>query len=254
MPAGAQTTVRLLYDDLMRRRGNLKQTSAHLAYMIYETPAEYFSGDACLADQFTDFRAPFSDTKLIEVAAETPFSTRTFSIFRRPDRLLENYLHARILWSENADLYGFPIHGRRGSIYGRGQRTRYLLSRFANLARRRFNRKPAPAPLEDWNGWFRNELSPMVGLLAQGALIRNYIREPFIQRAISQNDARQLDKLLTAEMILRLARSRWQRSAIPLPEIQEAAFRGRWRLMSKPVILIVSYFFAPKPRRWSEAI
>ena len=125
----AESTVRSLVDHLTKRSGNQKETSAHLAYMIYETPAEYFSGIACLADQFTDLRAPFSDIQLIKVAAETPFSTRTFSIFGWSDRLLENYLHARILWSENATLYSLPIHGRAASIYGRGQRLRYWASR-----------------------------------------------------------------------------------------------------------------------------
>jgi asparagine synthetase B (glutamine-hydrolysing) len=214
----AERSLAQLTEGLAARYGDLRRPESHLAYMTYEVPAEYFSGEASIADHFADFRSPFCDTEALSFAYSTALSTLGFSKFAlgAPDVLGESRFPAALI-AANPSLAALPIAGKPLWVYQRGSRAGFAFYRAKSAWLRRLPGRAPTAPLEDWKSWFGGPLRPFAsGLLGPRARIEDYVRRDFIDACLNgarANWPHWLNKLVTMELVLRLAHQGWRRVA-----------------------------------------
>lgn len=207
----AWETMTALKERLSARYGDVRSTAAHLGYLAYETPAEYFSGEASIADQYVDFRTPFCDRDVVDFAFSSNLSTLTFSRFGSygKDGLAKNYLPAHLVASNEA-LAQWPIHGKPLDVFTGRKRTRYVTSAvLGRVARRLAPGRKSAAPLEDWPRWFGMAWPMISTLLKNDARVESLVNRRFIDHVLSTREVFWLNKLLTSEIILRLKENAW---------------------------------------------
>jgi len=203
--------------QLRTEEGDLSQPIAHLNYMVYYVPAEYFAGEAMIADQYLDFRSPFCDPEIIDLAFRIPLSTLTLSTFlsNRKNNRQQNLLTARLV-SSHPRLAKLNIHARPTAVFAYAGPLVYALSsvcvKLKSTLRRikGCNSALGRVPLEDWNRWFGSVMWPsLLELLDKGSSIEEFIRRDFIDQALYKRDILWLNKLVSSEIILRLVRNGW---------------------------------------------
>jgi asparagine synthetase B (glutamine-hydrolysing) len=212
----AMEAMHTLRTQLEHTRGNQRASAAHLAYMTYEVPPEYFAGEASIADQFGDFRSPFCDPQIVELAHTTSLSTLGLSKFAlgSHDNLRENYLPAALILS-NAHVSGARIHGKPVQVYARRARSAFEVYRIAGWLQKRLHGQLHRPPLENWSSWFRGALYPTIrALLGDDARVTEHVNRAFVTSCLERRDTFWLNKLATAEMVLRLAESGWNRQSL----------------------------------------
>jgi asparagine synthetase B (glutamine-hydrolysing) len=201
--------------QLQTDQGDLSLPLAHLNYMVYYVPAEYFSGEATIAGQYVDFRSPFCDPEIIDLAFRIPLSTLKLSRFlsNRKNNRQKNFLPARLI-SSHPRLAALKIHGRPTAAYmgplayALSSAHLKLTSSLRRMKKRNVDRKQLP--LEDWNRWFGSVMWPSLQeLLGKGANIEEFCRRDFIDRSLTERDIFWLNKLVSSEIILRLVRNGW---------------------------------------------
>jgi asparagine synthetase B (glutamine-hydrolysing) len=217
-PVSARRTMMRVVSELGDRYGDLRSPASHLGYMTYEVPAEYFSGEASIADHFADFRSPFCDTELIGFAHTTALSTLGFSKFAlgEPDVLGESRLPAALI-AAHPLLARHPIAGKPLWVYARGSHAGFEFHRAKAWVLRRLARGSPPAPLEDWRRWFSGPLWPFLSaLLGSEARLNAHVRRGFIDACLQGQGPdwpHWLNKLATVELVLRLTERGWRRLA-----------------------------------------
>lgn len=216
-PAAAVAQIREARDTLEQRHGSAQQTSTHLGYLTYEVPANYFSGEAALAEHFFDYRTPFCDREILKLAWTTRLGTLRFSRFK-PDRwvgnLQRNYLAANLI-GVHPRLRHEWIQGRPLGAFCGGNPAVYYAISGACWAMRRLRKEPVEIHTESWSTWFAETMRPVIKrLLAPGAGIEAIVRRPFIDRALMHGDMYWLNKLVSAEIIIRLLENRWQLNGV----------------------------------------
>ncbi len=215
-PSRALDAMDQLRADLERKHGDPRTTAAHLGYMSYVVPAEYFAGEACIVDQFGEFRSPFCDPHVVEFAHSTRHSTLGLSKFARDaqDELLKNYLPAALI-AANARVASCRIHGKPVHVYAERDRLAFEAYRGLGWLRKRMQGHARRPPLENWAAWFSGPLYPTVSELLKGnAAVLDYVNRAFVESCLERRDTFWLNKLTTVELVLRLAGARWKRAAI----------------------------------------
>ena len=189
------------------RYGDPTDTATHLGYLTYEVPAEYFAGEACLVDNLADFRSPFCDRDIVDLAYSSRLSSRTFSRYKDAGygNLQKNYLMAELISTEPRAA-AVPIQRRPVRAFASGKPIAYYAaSAFSRLKRLLTGDRPQPH-LENWNRWFAGPMKGRIDrLLAPGARCERVLARSFIDRCIRESDAFWLNKLVTAESVMRLA-------------------------------------------------
>jgi asparagine synthetase B (glutamine-hydrolysing) len=216
-PAAAVSQMQEARETLERRHGPLEDPAAHLGYLTYEVPASYFAGEATLAEHFLDYRTPFCDRDILNLAWSTTLGTLRSSRFRNgltAGNLQRNYLAANLI-AIHPRLRHEWIQGRPLGAFRSGSPAMYLALSGLCWAIRRL-RGSAPEPrMESWPRWFAGSMRPVIErLLAPGAGIEAIVRRPFIERALARRDVYWLNKLVSAEIVIRLLESRWQLGAV----------------------------------------
>jgi hypothetical protein len=71
--------------------------------------------------------------------------------------------------------------------------------------------KPFHPPLEDWSTWFDTVLDREIAkLISKESLISYYLTAGFLEEVKQKKDVHWLGKIVTAEIILRLIKNRWE--------------------------------------------
>ena len=219
-PSAAQARLEVLRDRVEARYGDVTKTSAHIGYLTYEVPPEYFAGEACLADNFGDFRTPFCDRDVVDLAYSTHLSSLEFSRYGhgKHGNLEKNYLVANLINSDSR-VAAVPIQRRPVNAFARGNRAGYFAASAWSRAVRMLKNEKILPHLEDWPKWFAGPMRERLAeLLGPDARCVAYIRRPFIDRCLAESNAFWLNKIVTAEIVLRLVESRWQRAGSLKPD------------------------------------
>lgn len=228
-PAACSGHIRATLDDLAVAHGPLHSPEAAMGYLTSVVPAEYFAGEAVLADDYGRFRTPFCDTEIVRLAWSTSLSSLSFSKFAgdHHDNRLKNFLPARLI-AANPRLARTFIQDRPLSAFASGSPAWYLLaSAWSKVTRPLRGSRPASAmpPPEDWQRWFRGPLAPLVHrLLGDGPRIAAWLRPEFVRATIERGEPRAVGRLLSAEILLRLIENGWRREDLleGLPSRQTA--------------------------------
>jgi asparagine synthetase B (glutamine-hydrolysing) len=205
--------------DLSHQMGTLRDPLTHLRYLTYITPSRYFSGETSIADHFFDFRSPFCDLPILKLAYGTTASTLGLSKFAARGRLnhRKNYLPARLVCT-NETLAALEIHGRPTTSFTRRAYLPYyahgaLLRLRKKLQARRAGQQANAnnPPLEAWSRWFKSSMRrTLQEELQPGARIEQFVRRDFIDEALRKQDPYWLNKLVSTEIVLKLAAHGWR--------------------------------------------
>jgi len=202
---------------IVARYGDPTRTPAHLGYLTYEVPAEYFAGEAALAEIFFDYRTPFCDQEILNLAWSFNLSTLGRSKFGAdgppPNRRM-NYLHACLIGT-NPIVARQPIQGRPlWAFTANNAPLYYAVSALCRL-KSSLQRVPRQPPLEDWPRWFAGlTKEPLQKLLGADARIREFVHGAYIEDSMEVLDPARLNKLVTAEILMRLAGNGWNLNTI----------------------------------------
>ena len=203
-----------LRSDLEDRYGTVTETPAHIGYLTYEAPAEYFAGEACLADNFGDFRTPFCDRELVGFAYSTHLSSLRFSRYRKGDygNRHKNYLVANLVGADRR-VAAVPVQRRPVSAFASGSALHYFTASAWSKIRRTLRREQVKSELEHWSQWYAGPMRGRIeSLLKPDARCEAIVRRPFIDRCLAASDAFWLNKIVTTELVLRLAENGWRRT------------------------------------------
>lgn len=204
-------------DFIVTNFGDPMQTPAHLGYLTYVTPAEYFSGEGALADNFFDYRTPFTDREILKLAWSFNLGTLGNSRFRMqgpPRNRRKNFLHACLI-SANPVMARQLMQGRPLWAYTVNNAPIYYLVSALYQLRRQLRRRPVFQPLENWPRWFAGPMfARLRALLGPDARIREHIRKEYIDATLASLDPPRMNKLVTAEIVMRLASNGWRLAAL----------------------------------------
>ncbi len=205
-------------DELQNLYGDFTSTEHHLSYIVYPLSNRYFAGEISLAEHYTTVRVPSWDKHIVDLAYRIAQSTLSYSQFQknytrgiRDEMILQSYLFVD-MGSEFADL---PISGIRPRQLLQSDKL-YQYLRIYNALKRRIRSSFAghnKVPLEDWSSWLFEQQADLVKSLLQSdsTRLKEYVSEVFIKRIIENRNVRILGKLLTAETVLRLLQTKWER-------------------------------------------
>ena len=211
-PGKCISHIEAVRDYIVANFGDPMQTPAHLGYLTYVTPAEYFSGEGALADNFFDYRSPFLDREVLKLAWSFNLGTLGNSRFQMqgpPRNRRKNYLHACLI-AANPVMARQLMQGRPIWAYTANSAPLYYLVSGIYQLRRRLRGQRAFQPLENWPKWFGGPMNAHLRqLLGQGARIRELVNAEYIERTLASLDPARMNKLVTAEIVMRLSANGW---------------------------------------------
>jgi hypothetical protein len=186
--------------------------------VIYPLSTHHFCGELAVSQLYTTVRVPAWDTQVLELLYSIGHSMLSYSAFdarnkgvRREPLVLQSLLLKKFC----SKMYPAPIRGIHPKAVLAGPIT-FQVDRAISAIRRRveyFSKQARPPIMEDWDGWlFRDNMTFIASLLNSGdTKISSVVDSKLIDRVITTRDMRLLGKLLTAEIIMRLIETRWQR-------------------------------------------
>ncbi len=203
--------------ELQERFGSFSDSSHHLSYLMYPLSTHHFCGEIAIADYFTTVRVPSWDSAIVDLAFSIEQSTLSHSQFlagnTRGSRR-EMILQARLLRECAPEFFRIPVMNTRPAAVLAGE-AGYQLER---VVRKLSGRAKPPAqggfaPLEDWGKWLFEDNNEFIMDLLQSSdtCTTEYVTPEFVRTTVLQGEQRILGKLLTAEIIIRLVKNRWQK-------------------------------------------
>jgi hypothetical protein len=183
---------------------------------LYVLSTRYFCGEIKIAGNFTTVRIPCWDNKIIDLSYSIKQSTLSFSQFSkhvrggREEVILQSYLLNKL----SPRFAKIPVGITKPNVVLKGRFLYQLYRIYRGLVRiivdRRSGSKP---PLENWNYWLNTVHRDFIDTLifSEKSRIRKYISNRFLENIKSKRDTYWLSKFATAEIILRLIESNWER-------------------------------------------
>lgn len=208
-----------IYDTLLKFKklyGNPIDAETKMNFVAYEAAPKSFGGEVAIASNYFTFRQPFWDIDLMKMAYKTEYSfiglLKRFK--EKKDITYKQYeLQAKIIAS-NPNFKRTYIRGLPIILYTYGNKLLFKTSRvfIRGLAYLKGYRKPKNN-LEEWEKWFETKLKKEFDdLLNDDSILLNYIDKNFMFTVKNSGDIHLLGKLATTEIILRLIKSRWNKS------------------------------------------
>ena len=198
-------------DKTEQTYGNFGDTDAYFRYLMYTAGSRYFGGQASIANQFSSFRTPYWDRRLVQFAMDAGLGTIGLSAGNAPrNSYVETILQASVV-ARHPKLAGVPYMSLPVSVYARRTRAHYEMHRAIRKARSLVTGQRR-IPEEDWSTWYKTVISgELEELLGRSSRVKAYVEESFILTQVAKRDVHWLGKLITVEIALRLAESGWRR-------------------------------------------
>ena len=213
-------TVLIAFENILTEDCKLNDPQTYLSFLVYEVGPKLLGGYAAIVNNYSQFRSPYWDPDIVQLAYEIEYSTLGFSLaLPKKDRYREKFLQAYItkqnsLFS-NTLLQGYPL-----SLYALNNKFIYFMLRFLKGSIRRIESFSRPSPTintdTDWSVIFNTVLREHIDdLLLNRSELSSYLSQKFIddfvhQPLTSKKTLSFLNKILTAEIILRLIKKRWR--------------------------------------------
>lgn len=205
-------------DALSGEHGRLSDSEAYLSYTAYTLCPSYFTADLEIGGHYASLRVPGYDRGIVKLAYEIENSTIYLSKFL-PHDLFDEYVLQASLMASHPRLAHVPLQGIPLDVFVRRDKVRYQAYRLAKHGlrriRRRLSARGTRTPIEDWDSWYANVLAGDLKLiLGPDCRVARYVKLQTVERYFEQGRWVWLARLATAEMILRLIESDWDRSAV----------------------------------------
>ena len=202
-------------EGLRTKFGELTSTSHHLSYYVYLVAARYFGGEVSIANNFTTIRVPAWDKRIIELAYSIKPGSLSFSQYAghvrgsHDEMVLQSYILKKIA----PDFATIPVGSNRPDFVIRGEYAHFLYKVYNYINRRLLIRPKTYAPLENWDQWVilthKDFIYDLV--FSANSEIRGYVSDKMVRQFSEKPDIHWVGKLATAEVILRLIKTKWQR-------------------------------------------
>jgi hypothetical protein len=214
--ADFEESIESALDQLESQYGNFGDAEAYYRYLMYVAGPRYFGGQAAIANQFSTFRTPYWDRRLVQFAMDIELGTVGLSRrAARKDQFLETIIQASVI-TQHAGLSTVPYMYLPISVFTKSK-GEYQLRRIARKASSTMMQRRLVEE-ENWPEWYRSVLwTEISSLLGQNCRVRHYIRDEFIDKQLRTINIHWLGKLLTVEIALRLADNGWRRGAEATP-------------------------------------
>lgn len=199
---------------LEQRFGNFTSSAHHFSYSLYMIGARYFGGEMKIADNFTTWRVPAYDTKIIEYGFASELSMLSYSQFlsehtrgSRCEMVMQSYL----LVKKAPHLAKIPIVSARPEFVLAGDFFHFLY-RVNHKIRNTWNKEMNHVPLEDWESWLNKDCGAWIdGFFHVSDLeISKYVSKKYLMKLLSEDKSGHMfSKIFTVEIVLRLIKNRW---------------------------------------------
>lgn len=202
-------------EGLRKRFGEFTSASNHLSYLVYLAAPQYFGGEVRIANHFTTIRVPAWDRQIVGVAYKIKPSTLTFSQFTghvrgsHDEMVLQSYIMNRVA----PEFAKIPVGSTRPDFVIKGEYAHFTYKVYNYLKRRLLTRSKVFVPLEDWDYWLGVTHKGFIQdlIFSPNSEIKEYISGELLRQLWEKPDLHFIGKLATAEIILRLIKTRWQR-------------------------------------------
>lgn len=195
-----------------------KSVKTFMAYDIYEINSNYFGGEMSIANNYFLFRLPYLDHDLLKFGLRTPFNSEEYNPFKISSKKIgvkKYFIQAKVMCKIRKIAFTY-IRGVPLITYTIRNDTLFKITKFfirgwsyvLNIFK---NKTGKSVELEDWDSWFRNELSDELDkLLNENSLVNEYVSYDFIKQVREKNSYEMLSKFATTEIILRLMKEKWK--------------------------------------------
>lgn len=199
---------------LEQRFGNFTSSAHHFLYSLYMIGARYFGGEMKIADNFTTWRVPAYDTKIIEYGFASDLSMLSYSQFlpghRRGSRS-EMVMQSYVLAAKAPHLAKIPIVSARPAFVLAGDFFHFLY-RVNHKIRNTWNKEMNHVPLEDWETWLNIDCETWIDDFfdVSDLEISKYVSEQYLLKLLREDKSGHMfTKMFTVEIVLRLVKNRW---------------------------------------------
>ena len=206
--------IREVIVDLNYRYGDLTKPESYLSFLVYETGPKYFAGESAIANQYATFVSPYWDSEIINLSYEVEYSTLGFSEkLKNKDKYRECLMQAYIIERNNklkrvAIKGGLPI-----KAFTSDNKLVYNLYRFLRRGPKKVMsiiKKEPKILMENWELWLNNIIDNEIKrLLSSSSLVNEYIDTGFIFKLQENQKIHWINKIATAEIIMKLINSKW---------------------------------------------
>ena len=198
-------------DLLERAYGELTDPEAYFRYLMYVAGPKYFGGQAAIANSYATFRTPYWDRELVQFSMDIDLGTVGFSgQLSSKDKYREAALQASVV-ARNQSFRNIPYLNLPIDVFAGGSPLRFQVHRLSRKLKSVVSGRTHMKE-EDWPRWYRTALSEEVNrLLGKDSFIREYVSAEFVNRQIEETNIHWLGKMVTAEIVMRLIDSGWQR-------------------------------------------
>jgi asparagine synthetase B (glutamine-hydrolysing) len=208
-------TIQEKLSHLRRTFGDFRSPGHHLLFKLYVTHPELFGGELKIAEHFTTVRVPAWDPDLIDLAFSVQESGLTFSELAGHQRgdISEVKLQAHVLRQVSPLMARIPVGSTRPDIVLQGRLCRSAYGIYRRMTNRMKALTLSYSPLEDWGNWLNVVHRDFIDSLifSERSLLRDYVGKGFFENVRQSRDIHWIGKLATAEIVLRLAKNRWQK-------------------------------------------
>jgi hypothetical protein len=199
---------------LEQRFGKFTSSAHHFLYSLYMIGARYFGGEMKIADNFTTWRVPAYDTKIIEYGFASELSMLSYSQFlpehkrgSRCEMVMQSYLLAK----KASHLAKIPIISARPDFVLAGDFFHFLY-RANHKIRNTWNKEINHVPLEDWEKWLNKDCKRWIDDFFQSSDIEilKYVSKNHLMKLLGEDKSGHMfSKIFTIEIVLRLVKNRW---------------------------------------------
>lgn len=196
------------------RFGSFTSSAHHFLYSLYMIGARYFGGEMKIADNFTTWRVPAYDTKIIEYGFASDLSMLSYSQFlpehtrgTRDEMVMQSYL----LVKKAPHLAKIPIVSARPEFVLAGDFFHFLY-RVNHKIRNALNNEINHIPLEDWEQWMNTDCGSWIDIffLDSDLEISKYVSKKYLIKLLGEDKSGHMfSKIFTVEIVLRLVKNRW---------------------------------------------
>ena len=202
-----------VFSNLERNYGKLYNPESYMNYLIYETTKNHFAGEAAIANNFTLFRTPYWDNEIINLAYNMEFGTLNLSESSPEKDYYRERIFQVFLLSNNQAFQKISLHDIPLKAYLHNNKALLNYYRLIKKGPKYFKNKIIKTNsirCENWSCWLKTTLyNEISSLLDKNSIISNYIDSRFLENVRNITDVQLTSKIITAEIILRLLKNRW---------------------------------------------
>jgi asparagine synthetase B (glutamine-hydrolysing) len=198
-------------DSIEQNYGPFGDPDAYYRYLMYVAGSRYFGGQAAIANQYSTFRTPYWDRRMVQFGMDIELGTVGLSTGTTAKSKYEETVLQGTVVARHPQLRKVPYMNLPVSVFARKTSASYQIHRVLRKTKTLLTKRRR-VPEENWPLWYETVLADEIAdLFGSNSRIKAYVREDFIESQLRRRDIHWLGKLMTVEIALRLVETGWQK-------------------------------------------